>query len=216
MLIASPAPLTRLYDLSQDRAEAKNLATAEPARVRALEAEWNRIAAECRTLAGDADAGELQQPGAMRRFLFDQSGQQLRCLRERTLREQRLCAGEQVSLANLKGKVVLIDFWATRCGPCRRVMPDLVETYKQYHPAGFEIVGISLDSDKDRLTKFLADKKMTWAQYFDGKGWQTKLAGTYGVNSIPATYLLDGEGKIIGKDLRGEALEKAVAEALKK
>ena len=88
--------------------------------------------------------------------------------------------------------------------------------YSKHHDKGFEILGISLDSDRAKLDKFIADKKMTWPQYFDGKGWQTKLAAPYGVNSIPATYLLDGEGKIIAKNLRGEALEEAVAKALKK
>jgi Thioredoxin-like len=77
-------------------------------------------------------------------------------------------------------------------------------------------VGISLDKEEQKLKDFIKARNMPWAQYFDGKGWQSKLAGKYGVNSIPMTYLLDGEGKIIGKNLRGEALEKAVATALAK
>ena len=92
----------------------------------------------------------------------------------------------------------------------------MLETYQKYHDKGFEIVGISLDSDKARLTSFIQTKKMPWRQYFDGKQWENKLAGKYGVQSIPATFLLDREGKIIDKDLRGEALEQAVASALAK
>jgi peroxiredoxin len=124
--------------------------------------------------------------------------------------------GKPLSIARFKGKVVLVDFWATWCGPCIGELPNVLAAYEKHHAKGFEIVGISLDSDRAKLDKFIADRKMTWPQYFDGKGWQTKLAGVYGVNSIPATYLLDGEGKIIAKNLRGEALEEAVAKALKK
>ncbi len=124
--------------------------------------------------------------------------------------------GKPLSIARFKGKVVLVDFWATWCGPCIAELPNVQAAYDKHRPQGFEIIGISLDSDRAKLDKFLTDKKMTWPQYFDGQGWQTKLAGTYGVNSIPATYLLDGEGKIIAKNLRGKALEEAVAKALAK
>lgn len=122
--------------------------------------------------------------------------------------------GKPLSIAKFKGKVVLIDFWATWCGPCIAELPNVLKTYEKHHPKGLEIIGISLDKDKDKLTKFIADKKMTWPQYFDGLGWQCKLAAKYGVNSIPATYLLDKSGKIIDKDLRGDQLEAAVAKAL--
>ncbi len=124
--------------------------------------------------------------------------------------------GKPFSLANYKGKVVLVDFWAVWCGPCVRELPNVLKAYEKHHAAGFEILGISLDSDKAKLEKFIETNKMSWQQYFDGKGWENKLAQQYGVNSIPATYLLDGEGKIIAKDLRGEALEAAVAKALQK
>jgi peroxiredoxin len=124
--------------------------------------------------------------------------------------------GKPLSIANYKGKVVLLDFWATWCGPCRQELPNVLKTYEAHHKAGFEIIGISLDQDKEKLTSFISDQKMTWPQYFDGKGWQNKLAVKYGIRGIPATYLLDGQGNIIGANLRGEALEAAVTKALAK
>jgi thiol-disulfide isomerase/thioredoxin len=125
-------------------------------------------------------------------------------------------SGKPLSITTRKGKVVMLDFWATWCGPCRAELPNVLEVYQKHHQDGFEIIGISLDDDRARLESFIKDKNMTWPQFFDGQKWKNKLAAKYGVNSIPATYLLDGEGKIIGKDLRGEALEKAVAAALAK
>ncbi len=130
--------------------------------------------------------------------------------------DEKDLSGKPLSIARFKGKIVLVDFWATWCGPCIGELPNVLKAYEKHHAKGFEIIGISLDSDRAKLDSFIADRKMTWPQYFDGKGWQSKLAGAYGVNSIPATYLLDGEGKIIAKDLRGVALEEAVAKALAK
>ena len=123
--------------------------------------------------------------------------------------------GQPCSIASFKGKLVLIDFWATWCGPCIAELPNLLKTYEKYHDKGFEIIGISLDQDRDKLTTFIKEKKMGWPQFFDGRGWQNKLASKYGVKSIPATYLLDKEGKVIAAGLRGDALEKAVGDALK-
>jgi thiol-disulfide isomerase/thioredoxin len=123
--------------------------------------------------------------------------------------------GKPMSVAKYKGKVVLVDFWATWCGPCVGELPHVLETYKKHHDAGFEIVGISLDQDRAKLTSFMEKNKVVWQQFFDGKGWENKLAANYGIRSIPATFLLDGTGKIIGRDLRGDDLEEAVAKALK-
>jgi len=125
-------------------------------------------------------------------------------------------AGEPISISKYKGKVVMIDFWATWCGPCVGELPNVLETYKKHHNEGFDIIGISLDKDKEKLLGFTKERKMSWQQFFDGKMWSNKLAVKYGVQSIPMTYLLDGEGKIIGKGLRGEDLEEAVAKAVAK
>jgi len=124
--------------------------------------------------------------------------------------------GKPLSIAAYHGKVVLIDFWATWCGPCVAELPNVLKTYQKYHDQGFEIIGISLDQDKQKLETFLEQKGITWQQYFDGDGWSNKLAVKYGVEAIPATFLLDGQGKIIGTDLRGDALAEAVAKALPK
>lgn len=124
--------------------------------------------------------------------------------------------GKPVSIASYKGKVVMIDFWATWCGPCMGEFPNVLATYQKHHAEGFEIIGVSLDSDKDAVTTFIKQKGVTWQQFFDGKGWSNKLAAQYGIESIPATFLLDGNGVIIGEDLRGPELEAAVAKAVKK
>ena len=105
-------------------------------------------------------------------------------------------SGDQVNLANLKGKVVLIDFWATWCGPCLRVMPDLVETYKEYNNQGFEIIGISLDKDRSQLEKYMQDTGITWQQYYDGLGWSNKITRRFGVRGIPHIVLIDKNGVV--------------------
>ena len=123
-------------------------------------------------------------------------------------------AGSPLSVTAYRGSVTMIDFWATWCGPCRAEMPNVIDTYLKYHPQGFNIIGVSLDSDRNAVLNFTQAQGMAWAQYFDGKGWDNKLAKQYGVESIPMDYLLDWHGIILGKELRGAALSAAVIKAL--
>jgi thiol-disulfide isomerase/thioredoxin len=123
-------------------------------------------------------------------------------------------AGRPLSVAAHRGKVTMIDFWATWCAPCRAEMPNVIATYGRYHTQGFDIIGVSLDDDQNAVVKFTQAQGMAWPQYFDGQGWDNKLAKKYGVNSIPMDYLLDRHGIIIGKELRGEELGQAVTKAL--
>nr|WP_297168729.1 TlpA disulfide reductase family protein [uncultured Dysgonomonas sp.] len=125
--------------------------------------------------------------------------------------------GKEISLSDYagKGKYVLVDFWASWCPPCRKEMPLVVEAYKKYKNKGFEIVGVSLDDDKAAWEKGIKDLNITWPQISDLKGWKTELGAAYAVNSIPHTVLLDKDGKIIAKDLRGDQLSEKLAELLK-
>lgn len=113
------------------------------------------------------------------------------------------------------GKVVLIDFWASWCSPCRREMPNLVKAYKEYKGKGFDIIGISLDNKADAWEKGVKDLGITWAQLSDLQGWKNSGAALYGVNSIPHTILVDKDGTILAKNLHGEALDAKLKEVLK-
>lgn len=125
--------------------------------------------------------------------------------------------GQNVKLSDYvgKGKVVLVDFWASWCGPCRREMPNLVEAYKQYKNKNFEIVGVSLDQNGDAWKAAIEQLNITWPQMSDLKYWNCEGAQLYAVSSIPHTVLIDGEGTIIARGLHGEDLQKKLAEVLK-
>ena len=125
--------------------------------------------------------------------------------------------GKEIKLSDYvgKGKVVLVDFWASWCGPCRREMPNLVEAYKQYKGKKFEIVGVSLDRDAESWQKAIEKLGITWPQMSDLKYWACEGAQLYAVSSIPHTILIDGEGTIIARGLHGEELQSKLAEVLK-
>jgi peroxiredoxin len=114
----------------------------------------------------------------------------------------------KMKLSDLKGKVVLIDFWASWCGPCRKENPNVVKTFEKYKDAGFTVMSVSLDSDKVKWLEAIQKDGLVWPNHVsDLGGWQSKVARLYGVGSIPLTILLDKEGKIIATNLRGQALE---------
>ena len=123
--------------------------------------------------------------------------------------------GESISLYDIKGKVKLIDFWASWCGPCRGENPHVVEIYKEYHPKGLEIFGVSLDNNKEAWVKAIADDGLVWKHGSDLKGWQSAPAQLYSVSGIPHTVLLDENNKIIAKNLRDDELKQKIAELLK-
>ena len=122
--------------------------------------------------------------------------------------------GNPLALSSLRGKIVLIDFWASWCGPCRKEMPNVVKAYNKFKDKGFEIYGVSLDQDKDKWVGAIKDEGSTWPQVSDLKYWECEAARAYNVQGIPFAVLIDKNGKIIDKNLRGEDLEKAIEKAL--
>lgn len=122
--------------------------------------------------------------------------------------------GDPVQLSGLRGKYVLIDFWASWCGPCRMENPNVVKMYNKYKDKGFAIYGVSLDKDMNAWTAAIKKDGLTWTHGSDLKYWNSAVAQLYGVSAIPATYLLDKEGKVIAKNLRGPSLEAKLSELL--
>jgi len=122
--------------------------------------------------------------------------------------------GDTVSLSSLKGKVVLIDFWASWCGPCRASNPNVVKLYNKYKAKGFEVFGVSIDSKRSAWIKAIAHDKLTYTQVNDSGEWNAASAAKYGVEAIPATFLLNKEGKIVAIDLEGKELENKIVDLL--
>lgn len=120
--------------------------------------------------------------------------------------------GRQLSEWCGTGNYVLIDFWASWCGPCLRELPNVVDCYEKYHSRGFEIIGISFDNNKEAWLAAVKRLHMTWTQLSDLKGWKSLAAVVFGVESIPANILIDPQGRIIALDLRGPALGAKLAE----
>jgi thiol-disulfide isomerase/thioredoxin len=123
-------------------------------------------------------------------------------------------SGNSISLDAFKGKVTLLDFWASWCGPCRKENPNLVKAYSKYHPKGFEILAVSLDDSKEKWISAIAKDKLAWVHVSDLRGWNNKIAKQYFIKSIPSNVLLDKEGKVVAKNLKGQELEQELAKLL--
>ncbi len=123
--------------------------------------------------------------------------------------------GKAVSLSSLRGKYVLVDFWASWCGPCRQENPNVVSVYQKYKKKNFTVLGVSLDKSRQPWLDAIQADKLTWQHVSDLKGWQNAVAQQYEIYSIPQNFLLDPAGKVIAKNLRGSALEQALASLIK-
>jgi peroxiredoxin len=130
---------------------------------------------------------------------------------------QKTPDGKLVSLADYRGKYVLVDFWASWCGPCRQETPALIQVYNQFKGPKFDVLSVSLDNDKTRekWVKAIQDDKMAWAQVSDLQGWKNEAAQRYSISAIPQNFLIDPAGKIVAANLHGEKLQAALAQYIK-
>lgn len=118
--------------------------------------------------------------------------------------------GDTLKLSSLKGKVVLLDFWASWCGPCRESNKELVKIYSKYKSKGFEIFGVSIDDQKNKWQAAIKKDKISWLQVNDNGGWDAKTIADWNINAIPTSYLIDKEGKLLAMDLEAKELERAL------
>lgn len=123
--------------------------------------------------------------------------------------------GDTIHLSSLKGKVVLLDFWASWCGPCRASNKQLVKLYPKYKTKGFEIYSVSIDDDMSKWKNAIQKDKINWLQVNDGGGWEARTAVQWNINAIPTSFLIDKQGKLLAMDLEGKELEKALKDLLK-
>jgi len=125
-------------------------------------------------------------------------------------------SGDTIRLSSLRGKLVLVDFWASWCGPCRVANKGLVKLYEKFHDKGFEIYSVSLDEDRSEWLKAVKKDKIQWLQVIDNKGWEAATARQWNIFALPTSYLIDATGTVIAMDLEGKALEKVLKEMLDK
>jgi peroxiredoxin len=180
-----------------------------------------------RSLSGDMNAQEIEESIAA----LDTNVAKVPVIQELKIRAAALKAvsvgqkapdftlndvdGNPVSLSSKIGsKLLLVDFWAAWCGPCRQENPNVVKVYKEFNTKGFDVFGVSLDQSKDDWVKAIADDKLTWTHVSDLQYWNNAAAKLYAVNSIPANFLLDETGTIIARNLREEDLYNKVKEIL--